>query len=87
MRTVDIEGKLLELIELCRGLGVPPIELDDMSALTKAGEPGIALENLCTQLFEYEAAVPLVVVDGLKTLGHAMGINDKYWRRLEAAPS
>ncbi len=51
MRRVDTEATLLELLEQCRGLGVPSSEIDDMSALTKAGEPGVALENLCTQLF------------------------------------
>jgi hypothetical protein len=29
-----------------------------MRELVDAGEPGIALENLCTQLYEYDVSVP-----------------------------
>jgi hypothetical protein len=82
-----IEAKLLEVIELCRDLGVPGNELDDMAALAKAGEYGVALENLCTQLLEYDAAVPPVVFNTLETLGRGMGIDEKYWRRLATPPN
>lgn len=40
-------------IEATRGLGVPRGDIDEIVALTASGEPGIALENLCEQLFEY----------------------------------
>jgi rRNA-processing protein FCF1 len=53
-----------------------------MKELVAAGEPGVALENYCAQLFEYDVAVPTEVVAELEGLGRAMGINKKCWMRL-----
>lgn len=83
MNLRQIEEQLLTVIEQCKALGVPASELDDMSALNRAGEPGVALENLCTQLLEHRAAVPAEILQSLQRLGLAMGINEKYWKRLE----
>lgn len=85
MNSASIETKLLALIDQCRELGLSLGELDELRDLTKAGEPGIALENLCTQLFEYDAVVPAEVLETFTILGRAMGLDEKHWRRLEAA--
>ena len=53
-----------------------------MLGLVRAGEPGIALENLCTQLFEFDAVIPLDLRERLERLGEKMGIASEYWRRL-----
>ncbi len=82
MTTDGVERKVLELMTECRGLAVPPAELDDMTALTRAGEPGIALENLCEQLFEYDVAVSAALVERIRVLGTAMGLRAEYWTRL-----
>jgi hypothetical protein len=80
----EIEAQVLDVIRQCRTLGVPPDQLDDMSALVVAGEPGVGLENLCVQLVEYDAAVPDALVEQIRNLGEAMKIHDKYWKRLHA---
>jgi hypothetical protein len=82
MTAIPIETKLLELIATCRGL-LPTEELDEMSELARAGEPGIALENLFTQLHEYDAHVDEATVKDLEALGKTMGLDAKYWVRLE----
>jgi len=87
MDASEIEAELLDVIERCRGLAVPAHELDEMASLAKAGECGVALENLCTQLFEYDAEVSMAVLAALKVLGAVMGIDEKYWRRLEKTAS
>jgi len=50
-----------------------------MRALVSAGEPGVALENYLTQLFEYEVTIPPELLAEFRALGDAMGINKKYW--------
>jgi hypothetical protein len=50
-----------------------------MLDLTRAGEPGVALENLCTQLEEYEIAISLALYDEIRLLGKAMQISETYW--------
>jgi hypothetical protein len=87
MDAYEIEAKLLDVIERCRGLGLPAHELDEMASVAKAGECGVALENLCTQLLEYDAVVSIPVLESIKKLGAVLGIDEKYWSRLEAIPS
>jgi hypothetical protein len=45
-----------------------------MRSLVEAGEPGIALENLCTQLHEYDVSVPQDLATELGDLAGAMGL-------------
>ena len=58
---------------------LPPEQLDGMRELAKAGEPGIALENLLAQIAEYQVAVNVGTLKTLRKLGLAMGIDPKYW--------
>jgi len=82
MTPQEIEAEVLGVLDRCRALGVPASELDDMVALAQAGEPGVALENLCVQLFEYDVVLSAAVHETLARLGKAMGLQDKYWTRL-----
>jgi hypothetical protein len=76
-----IESRLLIVLDALQDK-LPCEQIDDMRDLTKAGEPGVALENLCTQLFEYDVSVLQSVRDELATLGTAMGIGADHWTRL-----
>lgn len=86
MDAPEIEVMLLDVLERCRGL-VPADELDEMASLARAGECGVALENLCTQLFEYDAVVSTQLLASIETLGAALVIDQKYWNRLETTAS
>jgi hypothetical protein len=79
----SIETDVLASIVGCQGIGIPDLELEDMAALARAGEPGVALENLCTQLFEYDCIVPDEMLNKIETLGRSMGLKEEYWTRLE----
>ena len=78
MELVEIERRLQSLLRQF-GRGIPEEQLQDMKSLVEAGEPGVALENYCSQLFEYDIAVPSHVVNELEELAQAMGIDRKYW--------
>ncbi|RLB52115.1 MAG: hypothetical protein DRJ42_15630 [Deltaproteobacteria bacterium] len=52
-------------------------------SLSEHGEPGVALENLCTQLYEYDVVVPEPLVAELAALGSLMGIEPAHWTRLD----
>ncbi|WP_437779231.1 MafI family immunity protein [Sorangium sp. So ce1097] len=81
MELIEIERRLQHLLNQF-GADLPPEQIEDMKELIQAGEPGVALENYCTQLFEYDVAVPSDIVNELEELGRAMGIHEKYWMRL-----
>jgi hypothetical protein len=82
MKLTDIETRVLAAALRCRSL-VPDETLKDLQELIESGEPGIATENLCTQLVEYDAKVPDELIAELQSLCREMGLADKYWRRLE----
>jgi len=77
----EIETQLAAAIKESKAW-IPPDQIGDMLELVRAGEPGIALENLCTQLFEFDAVIPLDLRERLGRLGKEMGIANEYWRRL-----
>ena len=77
----EIEGKLIAIITAFSN-ELPANEVTEMQELAKAGEPGIALENLCTQLYEYDVAVEAAYLDQIAAVGDAMGINKSNWEQL-----
>ncbi len=76
MTIQEIELMLERVILDCRAFNIPGDQLDEMLALTHAGEPGIALENLCTQLFEYDVTATVSIQERLSVLGRAMGLEE-----------
>lgn len=82
MNRTEIEATLLTLIADCSDGPIPTIQLQEMVSLVNAGEPGVALENLCTQLFEYDVRVHPHVTAQLASIGRAMGIDERYWQNL-----
>jgi hypothetical protein len=77
----EIQAELLTILE-SSGQQLPSEQVADMKELVQAGEPGIALENFCTQLFEYDVTVPEQVRVRLQRLGEKMGVRRDYWERL-----
>ena len=78
-----IENILLRLIETSAE-SFPAEQAKEMADLVRAGDPGIAFENLCTQLHEYDVPVDEATLGQLKEIGTQMGIQPKYWERLKA---
>ncbi len=74
----QIEERLTSALKRAEGW-LPDEQLADMLSLVSAGEPGVALENFCTQLEEYDIAIPNDVARELKEIGSAMGIRISPW--------
>ena len=51
---------------------LPERDLTNAWELVDAGEPGIALENLCTQLYEYDVVLDPAVREQVRELAIAM---------------
>lgn len=82
MQLRQIEDELSRLLAAARGW-IPSEQLDDMEDLVRAGEPGVALENFSTQLYEYDIEVPTEMLDRIAVLGKAMNLDPSYWELLE----
>ena len=78
MNVKEIEVGLLDVINAYAGR-LPAEQVKDMAELARAGEPGIAFENLCTQLYEYGIAVDDATRKRLQEIGSAMRLKSKYW--------
>jgi len=81
MNMQSIEKDLLKIIDAFENQ-LPSAQLADMRDLTKAGEPGVAFENLCTQLYEYSIHVSPERLGDISVLGSAMTIKPAFWERL-----
>ncbi len=81
MILTPLETRVVGVIAMCHGL-VPKEQLDDMDQLVRAGEPGVALENLAMQLYEYDVAVEQSTLEEIRSLSEAMGLDPSYWTRL-----
>ena len=49
------------------------------------GERGIALENLCTQIYEDDVLAARDVLGRIAPVGKAMGLESKYWEPIAQA--
>lgn len=76
-----IETKLLQLVA-AHSDQLPDQDIRELRSLINAGEPGVALENLCTQLYEYESSVTPQALDHLLELGQSMGMDLSRWKAL-----
>jgi len=65
--------------------GVPENDMENVADLVEVGEWEVALENLCTQLYEYGALVPEETLRRIEALGHELGVADRYWKRLASS--
>jgi hypothetical protein len=83
----DVEGRLLSVLKRATGW-LPAEQLADMASLVKSREPGIALENFCTQLEEYDVVVPVEVAVELMEIAGLMSMKASPWivRAAEHAP-
>lgn len=74
----EAEGRLVAVLKIAE-CWLPREQLIEMSSLVRAGEPGVALENLCTQLEEYDVAVPHEVLRELREIASAMRMKVSPW--------
>jgi hypothetical protein len=81
MKLEEIETLLETILGEAKGW-IPSDQLADMVELVHAGEPGVALENFCSQLFEFDVVVPFDFRERLRRLGEQMGVAHDYWERL-----
>ena len=78
MNLRDVEERLAVVLNNATGW-LPAEQLADMELLAKSGEPGVALENFCTQLEEYDVAVPADVARELREIAGMMSMKVSSW--------
>lgn len=57
-------------------------EIERIEELVQVGEFAVALENLCSQLYEFDVAVGDDTVAAITAVGTSVGVEDRYWKVL-----
>lgn len=65
---------------------LPEEDVDHILEFLEVGEWGLAFETLCTQLYEYDIAVPAPILAELADLGKAMKLDPELWEILPQEP-
>jgi hypothetical protein len=60
-----------------------PQEIEMIWELIEVGEPAVAYEMLCSQLFEHHAGISAQTVGALSELGAAMNLEPRQWQILK----
>lgn len=84
-RSKDLRGRLQEILSRVRGL--PSKDLEYIAELVEVGEWVVALQDLCTQLYEHDLSIPEVLFDSIVSLGNAIGVEERYWSVLRVGSS
>lgn len=63
----------------------PLRDVEHIEGLIQVGERGVAFENLCTQIYEYEIRLPSDLRETLVSIGERLGVAPRYWERLDFA--
>lgn len=63
---------------LAKAGGLPDRDVHSVEVLIAAGEWSVALETLCTQVFEYDIEVTKTLRAELDALGAELGVNAPY---------
>lgn len=62
-------------------------ELDDMRELVHHNEAVIALENFCTQLYEYDVIVPADTIRAIREVAAALRVTlDPWFEKIRTGP-
>lgn len=62
--------------------GLPSRDVANVLGYLDAGEGQVGLELLCTQLYEFDVALPLAEIEELEELGRLLLIDDELTRAL-----
>jgi len=81
MDLTQIEEALRSVIGMLHG-ALPASQLEAQLGLVDSGEPGIALEILCTELHEIDASVPAEAYGLIADAGAAMRVDSRLWLQL-----
>ena len=71
-RAIALAEELRARLDDARGL--PDHDVESIRVLIDAGEWAIALETLCTQIYEYDLEPSAVERDRLRVLGERLGV-------------
>jgi hypothetical protein len=77
----SIENRAFVLLESLQGK-LPSDEFEDIRELIAAGEWGVALENLCQQLYEHDILVDAATLERIRNLAQHMHLPPKTWQFL-----
>ena len=74
----DLEERVISLVT-ARGQQLPPEDVEFAEPLVRAGEYGVALEHLATQMDEYDIEIVPEIYQEIVSLGTVMELYLVHW--------
>ncbi len=84
MKWREMRDSLRQLVDLFVGK-LPSEQIEFLREDITAGEYLIALDHLCSQLYEFDISVPSSSILIMEKLGRKMGLDPSYWENLTIA--
>lgn len=82
---MKIEQRVINLIRGFKGR-LPDDFVGEYVSLAEHNECAVALENLCTQLYEFDVSPEIREMDEIKNIGLLLGLDKATWEFLTSAP-
>jgi hypothetical protein len=82
MQFDEIENKLMCLLNSLKE-SFPQRIVDNIYELLTAGEYGVALENICSNLLEYDVSVNKSILNEIALIGNILEISSTNWKEVE----
>lgn len=80
----DVKRRIIRLAGAFAGR-LPERDIEGVRDLAGAGEWGLALEVLATQIYEYDLVVSKSEYEEIAAIGAEFGVEERYWRVLTVA--
>lgn len=81
-----IIGKVNEILSLLDGI-LPHNQIESLQVDVNAGEWALALEILCSNLYEYDIPIPARVYELINEAGKMMRMDESKWQMLQSQVS
>lgn len=80
----NIEERIIRVADALAE-SLPASDIDMAKSLALVNECGVALENLTTQIYEYDIEVAPGLYDEIEQLGSALGLDEDNWTVLKVS--
>jgi hypothetical protein len=83
MDTLLLQRRLINLLRNLSGV-LRDEDFDNAQEAVLAGEPSLAMDIICQQLYEYETRISRRQYDEIKVVAQVMSLPERTWQFLES---
>ncbi len=78
MKLRDVERRLVAVLDQSAGL-LPPEKIEEIASYASYNEPGVALEDFCTYVYDHDVKLPEAIAQELAEIAAMMKVTLPPW--------